>query len=104
VVTDAAARIKLDAYPFQKHGTLEGRVRTLSEDAFTDKDDKEKAGQAFYRSRIVLRSHELRAVPDTFRLIPGMTVTAEIKAGDRTVLSYFLYPLRRGLDESIREP
>jgi HlyD family secretion protein len=33
-----------------------------------------------------------------------MSVTAEINAGERTVLSYFLYPLLRGLDESIREP
>jgi hemolysin D len=76
-------------------------VRTVSEDSFTEKD---KAEQVFYRSRVVLTSHELRAVPNTFRLIPGMTVTAEIKAGERTVLSYFLYPLLRGLDESIREP
>jgi len=38
------------------------------------------------------------------RLLAGMTVTAEIKVGRRTVISYFLYPLIRGLDESIREP
>jgi HlyD family secretion protein len=33
-----------------------------------------------------------------------MSVTAEINAGERTILSYFLYSLLRGLDESIREP
>ena len=43
-------------------------------------------------------------MPEHFRLIPGMAVTAEIKAGGRSVISYFLYPLLRGLDESIREP
>jgi hemolysin D len=47
---------------------------------------------------------DLRDVPRTFHPIPGMAVTAEIKAGERTILSYFLYPLLRGLDESIREP
>jgi HlyD family secretion protein len=31
-------------------------------------------------------------------------VVAEIKVGRRSVLSYFLYPLLRGLDESLREP
>jgi hemolysin D len=31
-------------------------------------------------------------------------VTAEIKAGERSIISYFLYPLLRGLDESSREP
>ena len=33
-----------------------------------------------------------------------MTLTAEIKAGSRSVLSYFLYPLTRSLTESLREP
>jgi HlyD family secretion protein len=36
-------------------------------------------------------------------MIPGMAVIAELKVGRRTVISYFLYPLLRGLDESIRE-
>jgi hemolysin D len=104
VSADALARIKLDAYPFQKHGTVKGVVRTISEDSFTEKDKEKPQPPPFYRSRIVLAPLELRAVPATFRLIPGMTVSAEIKAGERTVLSYFLYPLLRGLDESIREP
>jgi hemolysin D len=37
------------------------------------------------------------------QLIAGMAVTAELKVGQRSVISYFLYPLLRGLDESIRE-
>jgi HlyD family secretion protein len=57
-----------------------------------------------YKARIQLTSKELRNVPSSFRLIPGMSVTVEIKAGERTILSYFMYPLLRGLDESIREP
>jgi HlyD family secretion protein len=97
----APVRIKLDAYPFQKHGTLDGTVRTVTEDSFVD---KENAGQAFYRARVALTPGTLRGVSDGYRLIPGMTVAAEIKSGERTVLSYFLYPLMRGLDESIREP
>ena len=44
------------------------------------------------------------AVPDGFRLIPGMKVRAEIKVGTRSVISYFLYPVIRALDEGLREP
>jgi len=33
-----------------------------------------------------------------------MTLIAEIKVSERTVISYFLYPLMKGFDESIREP
>ncbi|AWI60706.1 hypothetical protein AB395_00005529 (plasmid) [Sinorhizobium fredii CCBAU 45436] len=34
----------------------------------------------------------------------AMTLSAEIKVGRRTVISYFLCPLLRGFDEAIREP
>ncbi|WYK05887.1 hypothetical protein DWF04_016380 (plasmid) [Cereibacter sphaeroides f. sp. denitrificans] len=37
-------------------------------------------------------------------LMPGMTLTADILAGRRTLLSYFLDPLLEGLSESLREP
>jgi HlyD family secretion protein len=33
-----------------------------------------------------------------------MSVMPVINASERTILSYFLYPLLRGLDESICEP
>jgi HlyD family secretion protein len=38
------------------------------------------------------------------RLLPGMTVTAEIVVGKRSVMSYLLWPLTKALDESLREP
>jgi hemolysin D len=46
----------------------------------------------------------LRGEPDQIQMIPGMTPTAEVDVVDRRVISCFLYPLLRGLDESIREP
>jgi HlyD family secretion protein len=33
-----------------------------------------------------------------------MKVRAEIKVGHRSVISYFLYPIIRAFDESLREP
>jgi len=36
-------------------------------------------------------------------LTPGMAVTAEIKTGSRTVLSYLLSPLVKYRHESLRE-
>ena len=37
-------------------------------------------------------------------LMPGMTLTSDISAGQRTLLTYFLDPLLDGLSESLREP
>ena len=33
-----------------------------------------------------------------------MTLTAEVVFGDRTVMSYLLYPIIRSLDEGLRSP
>lgn len=99
------ASIKLDAFPFQKHGTLDAKVRTLSEDAF--KRDNVSAGQgtdAYYVSRIDFGNARLKKMNAHARLLPGMTLRAEIVVGKRTVLSYLLWPLTKGLDEAIREP
>ncbi len=103
------ARIKLSAFPFQKHGTLDGNVRTISEDTF-QRSQAEQAGRAanaigstYYRARITVKG-TLSNVHRDFRLIPGMECQAEIKVGTRSVLEYIVYPLIKSLDEAIREP
>lgn len=99
------ARIKLDAFPFQKHGTLVAKVRTLSEDAFRRENAVPGQGtDAYYVSRIDLGKGALKNMDTHARLLPGMTLTAEILVGRRTVLSYLIWPLTKGLDEAIREP
>ncbi len=99
------AHLKLDAFPFQKHGALEAKVRTISEDAFRRDAAVMAAGtQTYYISRVAFGDAKLRNLPDKFRLLPGMTVTAEIVVGKRSVLSYLLWPLTKALNESIREP
>lgn len=99
------ARIKLASYPFQKHGTLTAAVRTISEDTFEKEQTPGMPAMTAYRVRLqLIEPIELDNVKENFRLIPGMTATAEIKVGNRRVLEYFLYPLIRYLDRSIREP
>jgi len=109
VVVGKEARVKLDAYPFQKYGTATGEVRTISEDTFLTGQPEQTATPSqpsapFFKARILLADTRLNATDVPVRLLPGMTVTTEIKVGNRTVISYFLYPLLRGLDNAIREP
>jgi HlyD family secretion protein len=98
------SRLKLDAFPFQKHGFLEGEVRVISEDAFRQDSDSEQKLDAYYKSRISLGNAQLKKMPERARLLPGMTVTAEIVVGKRSVISYLLWPLKRALNESMNEP
>jgi HlyD family secretion protein len=100
----STANVKIDAYPFQKHGTLDGALRTISQDAFR-RDATAPAGMdAYYGGRITLGAAKLQDMPANAVLLPGMTLTAEILVGKRSVLSYLLWPLTKAAKESIREP
>jgi len=103
------ARLKLDAFPFQKHGTLTGKIQTISEDAFRRDNQGNpsllaQGTDAFYLSRITFGKSKLKNMPEQAKLLPGMTLTAEIVVGQRSVISYLLWPLGKAVDESIGEP
>ncbi|WP_207477543.1 HlyD family type I secretion periplasmic adaptor subunit [Arenibaculum pallidiluteum] len=102
IATGMPVQVKLDAFPYQKHGMIHGDLRTISEN--TIKPQNQQDNRSFYRARVGLDEIKLRAMPENYRLLPGMTVGAEIKLGTRSVLSYFLYPLVRTFDESLTEP
>ena len=58
----------------------------------------------YYGGRITLGNTRLDEMPANSTLLPGMTLTAEILVGKRSVLSYLLWPLTKAAKESIREP
>lgn len=99
-----AVRLKVDAFPFQKHGTMDATIGTISQDAFRRDAASGQGPDAFYLSRIYYNAGQLKRMSDSARLLPGMTLTAEIVVGKRSVMSYFLWPLTKAMDESIREP
>jgi len=104
IKTGDLVHIKLDAFPYQKHSALDGRVRTISEDAFRRDSAAPGAMDSFYMSRIAYGDSKLKKMPDKARLLPGMTLSAEIVVGKRSVMSYLLWPLTKAMNESMREP
>lgn len=96
-------QIKLEAFPFEKHGGLKGELRTISENTITP-DKNTPAARPYYRGRVKLTDTHLRDVPANYRLLPGMTLSADIKLGERSVMGYLLYPLASVLDNSMHEP
>ncbi|MDP6770860.1 MAG: hypothetical protein QF704_09220 [Anaerolineales bacterium] len=99
----------MDAWPFQRYGTLQGTVAVISADAFVGNNgaavgDAVSHTQMVYRARIKLTATHLRHVPENFTLIPGLTLGAEIHVGTRRAIRYLFDPLVRVLDETMREP
>ncbi len=96
-------RLKIDAFPYQKHGLIKAELDKLGQDAFTRDSGTGAARPAFYVGRTRVNMNELHNLPKQTQLIPGMTLSAEIVVGKRSVMSYVMYPVMRGLSEAATE-
>ncbi|MGY3446637.1 MULTISPECIES: HlyD family type I secretion periplasmic adaptor subunit [unclassified Bradyrhizobium] len=95
--------MKIDAFNAAEHGTAEGKVRWISEGAFTTDDDG-KPVDAYYKARCSVDATNFKDVPANFRLIPGMTLQGDVNVGTRSVAMYLLGGMLRSAKEAMREP
>lgn len=98
------AKLKLDAFPYQRHGFMEGKIRLLSGDAFRRDGAAKSNGDVYYAARVTLDGAKLKNMVEGVSLLPGMALTAEVNVGKRSVMSYLAWPLTKGLGEAAREP
>ena len=87
------AEIKLEAYPYNKYGTVEGTVKYISPSSFTN----EQLGNVY------VVKLEISKINENIRIISGLSGTVEIKTDKRTVMDYFLEPIVKGFGESLKE-
>lgn len=96
--------LKFDAWPYTRHGSGRGVVRSVSADSFRQQTAQGGAGPAIYLAHVDIVDAQLRGVPADFRLVPGMPVTADVAVGSRTPLGYVLDKVVPLLTEGFREP
>jgi hemolysin D len=60
--------------------------------------------QPYYKAQVALTNVDLHNVPEGFRLIPGMTATADVHIGTRSVFMYIVNGAVQGINEAMREP
>lgn len=92
------AAVKIDTFNFTKYGLIEAEIMTISDDAIQD----ENLGLV-YSARIKLHQDGLQVEDRWVKLTPGMSAVSEIKTGKRRLIEYFLSPLLRYKQESVRE-
>ena len=90
------AVVKVATYPFQRYGYLEGTVENISPDAIQD----DKKG-LIYKAKIKLNDGK-SSKQNQLKLLPGMSVSAEIATGQRRIIEFFLDPLMTKADESLK--
>ena len=93
-----SAEVKINTFPFTKYGVIDAKVANVAEDATVD----EKLG-LIYRTRLVLEKNTIMVSGKEAPLLPGMAVSAEIATDQRRLIEFFLAPLLRMKDESLRE-
>lgn len=87
------AEIKLEAYPYNKYGTVKGTVKYISPSSFAN----EQLGSVYIVKLEIDDSNE------NINIISGLSGAVEIKTGKRTVMDYFLEPIIKGFGESLKE-
>jgi multidrug resistance efflux pump len=97
--TEMPARVKLDAYDYQRYGTVRGTVCFLSPDSDTAQEpagEKEKEKPLLlYKVRVSLTSDTVGQGEFRGRLKLGMAGSAEILTGRESVLSLLVKRIRR---------
>lgn len=91
-------RVKVEAFPFTKHGVADGVVEHVSRDA----EEDDKLGLV-YVAQVRLIRPQLGPDGRGEALGAGMAVTAEIRTASRRVIDYLLSPIARTVDEAGRE-
>jgi hemolysin D len=87
--------VKLEAFPFTRYGTLEGKLAWISRDAIQD----EKLGPV-YSARVTVTPPPRGSA---IEVTPGLAASAEIRTETRRVIDYLLSPLERRVSEAGRE-
>ncbi len=116
------AELKIEAFAYTRYGLLHGKVRNVSRDALRSERDALSSdvdqiaknssprdnrnsgpGGSGYVAQISLLETAIETEEGRTPLEAGMTVTAEIKTGQRRVIEYLLSPIMRYRHEAMRE-
>ena len=90
------ATIKINAYPYSDYGVIDGELSYISEAPMLNNNEY------MYLIRVKLKE-ETAIEKRQMKLLTGMTASVEIKTGTRTVMEYFLAPLRKNVDQAMKE-
>jgi HlyD family secretion protein len=108
-------RVKLDAFPFERQGWVEGHIRIIAHDSVgsgtaapeisqpSDTSGSSSSNATRYRVTVTLDRILLRDVAKP-ELLPGMMVECDMIVGRQSVASYLLEPIVRSFGNAFSEP
>lgn len=91
-------KVKVDGYDYSRYGSVLASLTRISASSLKDPE-----GEPYFKGILTLEQEYLGAYAEDLPILPGMTVTADIKTGERSVLSYLLKPINRSLGSAFSE-
>lgn len=93
-----SADVKIDSYDSSRFGSIDGTVKQISATTYLDEKNN-----PYYRAEITLNQTWVGNNPEIMKIIPGMTVQANIETGAKSILAYLLRPISRGFGNAFSE-
>jgi adhesin transport system membrane fusion protein len=90
--------VKVSTYDFAQFGSVPGRLIHISPSTFRD-----GLGVPYYKLLVRLDRSYVGQDPKMNPVLPGMTVLADIKTDERSVLRFLLNPVYRAIDSAFQE-
>jgi HlyD family secretion protein/adhesin transport system membrane fusion protein len=90
--------VKVTTYDFARFGGISGELKDVSASTFLDEQ-----GEPYYKGIVELDRNYVGNDPAQNRVMPGMTVQADIKTGKKTLFEYLLKPVYSSVSTAFRE-
>lgn len=90
--------VKVTTYDFSRYGGISGELKDVSASTFLD-----EKGAPYYKGIVGLDRNYVGKDPLQNRVMPGMTVQADIKTGKKTLFSYLLKPVYSSVSTAFHE-
>lgn len=90
--------VKVNAFDYARFGAIDGELISMSATTFSRED-----GSVYYGGRVEVESTHVGEADKGRAILPGMTLTADIRTGSKTIFEYMLKPIYTSLDQGFRE-
>lgn len=100
IAVGMAAHVKVLTFDYTRFGTIPATVASISASSLK-RDDARAA--PYFQVRLALDPQSVNHLPADRPLQPGMSVMADIKLGEKSVMSFLLKPLRSLSDRALTQ-
>ncbi|MCW9032710.1 MAG: HlyD family type I secretion periplasmic adaptor subunit [Rhodospirillales bacterium] len=91
-------QVKVTTFDFARYGGITGELKSISATTFAD-----EKGDPYYKGLVMLDRNYVGFDPEKNKVLPGMTVQADVNTGKKTLIQYLLKPIYTSLSGSFHE-